>query len=171
MSRRLDSLKRDQMPQNKGQTCDVAPFSQEYKQMKNVPIVKAATSYDDPRSGTTYVLVLAQALWFGDKLENSLLNPNQLQDINVKVDDQPWCYVPDSELSIYLPEEKIWLDLLTDGYLSYLTTRTPTNDELENCIWLQLTEDRPWDPYSPDFAAGRRWLLQHRILSSKVTSV
>ena len=36
--------------------------------------------------------------------------------------------------------------------MSYLRTRTPTNEELESCKWLQLTEDAPWDPYSKDFA-------------------
>ena len=72
-----------------GQTCTVAPFTTTLSELKDVPIVKAATAYDDPITGETLVLVLAQALWFGDKLENSLICPNQLCNNGLKVEDTP----------------------------------------------------------------------------------
>ena len=134
-----------------GQTCTVAPFTTTLSELKDIPIVKAATAYDDPITGETLVLVLAQALWFGDKLENSLICPNQLCNNGLKVEDTPRQYAPDSSHSIYFPGEDIRLSLFTEGYLSYIKTHTPTDEELGDCTWLMLTEDAPWDPYSEHF--------------------
>jgi hypothetical protein len=49
--------------------CYVSPFSKFYAHCENVPIVKAATAYDDEKRGITYILVLGQALYFGKKLK------------------------------------------------------------------------------------------------------
>ena len=136
-----------------GQTCCVSPFTQEYAALVDVKIVKAATAYVDPDTFETIILVLNQALWFGDKLENSLICPQQLRKYHNKVDDQPIQFVPTSTHSLYFPREDLRIKLMMDGYLSYFETRTPTDYELENCRWVELTEDIPWDPYSPDFAA------------------
>ena len=135
-----------------GLTANVAPFSLEYSELPDVPIVKAATAYDHPITGKVYILVMAQALWFGDRLENTLICPNQCRDNGVDVDERPRRYVSESSHSIYFRADDIRIELTADGYLSYLRTRTPTNEELESCKWLQLTEDAPWDPYSKDFA-------------------
>jgi hypothetical protein len=37
-----------------------------------------ATAYEDPVSDATYILVFNEALYYGDKLDHSLLNPNQI---------------------------------------------------------------------------------------------
>jgi len=50
------------------QVCNVSPFSKYYSNRENVPIVKAATAYDDETTGVTYILILGQALYFGDEL-------------------------------------------------------------------------------------------------------
>ena len=64
----------------KGKTCDVSPFSKEYKTMQNVPIVMAATDvYDDAETGETFILITGQALYFGDRVENTVLCPNQMR--------------------------------------------------------------------------------------------
>jgi hypothetical protein len=55
-------------------SCDVAPFSNLYHIMKGVPIVKAGTAYDSP-NGRTYILILNQAVFMGDYLDNALLRP------------------------------------------------------------------------------------------------
>ena len=38
-----------------GVTAEVAPFSQAYDKMQNIPIVKAALAYDDTETGQTYI--------------------------------------------------------------------------------------------------------------------
>jgi hypothetical protein len=42
--------------------------------MKGVLIAKAGTAYDSP-NGRTYILILNQALFIGDYLDNALLCP------------------------------------------------------------------------------------------------
>ena len=65
------------------QRCDVAPYSSEYKAMEDIPIVGAATAYDDQTTGQTTILLFHQGLWFGNKLDHSLINPNQLRSFGI----------------------------------------------------------------------------------------
>ena len=44
-----------------GVVCNVYPYSDSYKPLKQVPVVEAVTAYNDP-TGETFILVLAQAL-------------------------------------------------------------------------------------------------------------
>ncbi len=61
-----------------GQTCNVAPYSEEYEPMIDVPVATCATALTDP-NGRTTILVCHQMLWFGTKLRNSLIKPNKLR--------------------------------------------------------------------------------------------
>ena len=58
---------------------DVSPFSDDYAPIKKVPIAQCATAWTDPDSGVVWILVFNEALYFGDKLKNSLTNPNQIR--------------------------------------------------------------------------------------------
>ena len=135
-----------------GKTCDVSPFSQAYDATKDVPIVKAVTAYDDPSTGETFILVMNQALYFGDQMENSLLCPNQMRAHGVVVDDVPiHLSKGDSTHSIFFPSEKVRIPLDMHGCISYIPTRTPTKNEIETCLWLELTSQVDWDPYDSAF--------------------
>ena len=50
--------------------CDVSPFSNEYDAMKDVPIVIPGMAYDDPESGETFILILSQVLYLGERMKN-----------------------------------------------------------------------------------------------------
>jgi hypothetical protein len=46
----------------------VAPFCEaEFDSMKDVPIATVATAYDCPMTGRTYVLVINEAIYLGEK--------------------------------------------------------------------------------------------------------
>jgi len=60
-----------------GTSCEVLTFSKEYKSLENIPVATAATAWDNPETGETIILVYNQGLWFGNTLEESLINPNQ----------------------------------------------------------------------------------------------
>jgi hypothetical protein len=47
-------------------TCTVPGFCDQLDAIKNVEIVTGATAWDDPDSSETWILVLHEALWFGD---------------------------------------------------------------------------------------------------------
>ena len=57
--------------------------------MTNVPIVSGATAYDDP-NGETYILIFHESLYYGTKLEHSLINPNQIRHNDVDFWDNPY---------------------------------------------------------------------------------
>jgi hypothetical protein len=90
-------------------SCCVHPFSDEYEPMKQVPIAKVATAYDDPRTGETYILIFGQALYMGQTLDHTLICPNQACANGVIVDDIPRHLYHDrkSTHSIFFPEEDV----------------------------------------------------------------
>jgi hypothetical protein len=58
----------------------------------DVPVATVATAYDCPTTGKTHILVINEALYFGDKMSNTLLCPNQLRANGIRVDDCPRQY-------------------------------------------------------------------------------
>jgi len=58
-----------------GKICDVAPFLSDLPNQQGVQICSGATAFDDGDGGT-YILVINEALWFGDRMQHSLINPN-----------------------------------------------------------------------------------------------
>ncbi len=66
--------------------------------IENVPIVSAATAYDDPATGDTFILAFHEALYYGTKLDHSLISPNQVQAYGIPFWDNP--FDPDRGLSI-----------------------------------------------------------------------
>jgi hypothetical protein len=61
-----------------GETVTVLPYSKHYKLIHEVPITSVAMAYTCPQSGQTIILEGHQHFYFGDKLDHSLWNPNQL---------------------------------------------------------------------------------------------
>ena len=68
-----------------GKECDVSPYRDDYESVSNVPIVHAATAWQSPHTGQTYILVFHEALWMGGHMEHSLVNPNQLRHFGTKI--------------------------------------------------------------------------------------
>ena len=60
-------------------TADVYPYDTSYSPLTNVPIITGVTAWDDPQSNTTWLLIVNEGLFYGDKLDHSLLNPNQVR--------------------------------------------------------------------------------------------
>eukprot|EP00536_Pseudo-nitzschia_multiseries_P018491 jgi/Psemu1/55851/gm1.55851_g len=120
---------------------DVAPFS------------------EDPTSGQVYIIVFHQALYFGNKLKNSLICPNQVRDCNFNsVEETPHQFDPRSKhgITIQTPMEdddpkKVFIKLSMRNVISYFPTRKPKRLELDECQHLIATNDTPWDPHSLKF--------------------
>ena len=58
-------------------SADVYPYANSYESVKDIPIVSGTTSYTDAQ-GTTYILIIHEALYYGNKLDHSLINLNQV---------------------------------------------------------------------------------------------
>jgi hypothetical protein len=123
--------------------------------MSEIPIVKATLAYDNPMTGETLILILEQALYFGNKLSHILLNPNQIRFNGVEVDDALKFLAPkdkDSMYSIYFPKEGVRIPLMLEGCLSIFNICTPMLQEIHECPNLLLADhNTEWDPHSTLF--------------------
>jgi hypothetical protein len=59
-----------------GKECDVSPYTEAYEVIKSVPIVQAATAYNNMDTGKTTILILNEAIWMGYQMKHTLINPN-----------------------------------------------------------------------------------------------
>ena len=124
-------------------TADVYPYNSSYEPLLNVPIASAATAYDDPQSGRTYILVIHECLYYGTKLGHSLINPNQLRFGGTPVWDNAFDTYHDLSIEC---ENDLIIPLQLDGTKTMFNTRSPTINELESCEHVHLTSKREWEP-------------------------
>ena len=76
-----------------GNKCEVSPYSDEYEAISNVPVVRGATLWTDQNDNQGYILMFNEALWMGDSLPHSLINPNQLRAYGTLVQDNPFSVI------------------------------------------------------------------------------
>ena len=137
---------------------DVYGYSKELGAITDIPIVTGATAVDHPVTGETMILVVNEALWYGSRLDHSLLNPNQLRHYGCVVHDNP--YDTENPLSISYGTNTL-VDLQTKGTLIYGVTRTPTAYELEHCPRHVITSDNVWSPHDVQMSALETDPTQH----------
>jgi len=125
-----------------GRECDVSPYMDTYDSIKSVPIAKAGTAWTSPESGTAFILVFNEALWMGDKMDHTLVNPNQIRLFGITVQDNPVC---ESPLYIMTEDGDFVLPLQMKGTNVMANTRTPTSQELHDCTHIILLSKIPWD--------------------------
>jgi len=111
--------------------CDVSPYTDTYASIKSVPIAKAGTAWTSPESGTTFILVFNEGHWMGNKMDHTLVNPNQMRLFGIMVQDNPVC---ESPLYIIMEDGDFVLPLQVKGTNVMANTRTPTAQELHDCI-------------------------------------
>ena len=126
-----------------GKECNVSPYTDTYEAIKSVPIVQAATAYDNPETGETTILILNEAIWMGDKMDHTLVNPNQRPAYGITVQDNPFS---DSPTFISTEGHEVVLPLKCNGTILGVATRTPTESELQICPHIALSSDHEWDP-------------------------
>ena len=102
-----------------GAECDVTPYTDAYEAIKSVPIVQAATAYDNPETGETIILILM-----------TIVNPNQLRAYGITVQDNPFSEAP---ISIATEGHEFTMPLQIKGTKLGVSTRTPTDSELQSC--------------------------------------
>ena len=124
-----------------GETVDVTPFSEEYDTIGDVPIGTVETAYTCPKTGETIILVGHQHLYFGDRMNHSLWNTNQIQNHDGKVYDCPKQFDMDSPFVIELmdDEDKVFeIPLKLHGVIQYIDTHYPSDEELATCCRIRV---------------------------------
>jgi hypothetical protein len=146
-------------------TVNVSPFLDSLGTANSIPIVTAAIAYDDAITAKTYILIVHQALYFGDKLENNLLNPFQCRLNGVNVNECPRILdtaVNDNSHSILFPNEDLKIPLQLNGIVSYFKSRRPTKEEFDQCIHIELTSPEPeWNPHNGAYSRGEDEMTGH----------
>ena len=131
-----------------GKECSVAPYREDYGSVPNVPIVQAATGWQSPHTGQTYILVFNEALWMGESMQHTLVNPNQLRHNGVKVQDNP---TAESVLSIITEDNGFCMELAIVGTIVFANTFTPTERELQDSPHINLSSPHEWNPHTVTF--------------------
>lgn len=144
--------------------CDVSPYADSYEPIRNVPIVSGATAVTDPSTGLTSILIFNEALWMGDTLDHSLLNPNQLRSHGIDVQDNPYGA---TAMHIASNEDDFEHPMTADGTTIYFDSRTPTSYELETCPHIVLSSPNEWNPRDVQFPKHR---LEEGRRNSQVTT-
>jgi hypothetical protein len=139
-----------------GEMVTVYPFSENLPAVQEVPIATVLTMWESPMTGEPWMLVIHEALYFGDRLKESLLCPNQVRAAGNVVQDTPIQFDRSSTHSITVPN-RLELPLEMNGVISFIRTRKPMATEIEQyqsgmLQFIELTEKVPWEPYSSKFA-------------------
>jgi hypothetical protein len=100
------------------QVAEVSGFANLLNPLRDIPIIKAALAYDHLDTGETIVLVINQALYFGDQLDDILIKPNQLRAFGNIVDGIPK-HLGGSIHLITIPEDSLTIHLKLKGVISY----------------------------------------------------
>lgn len=127
------------------QVCTVSGFHSTFKSLREVPIVRAATGWIDPSTGESYLLFINQGLWFGEDLDHSLINPNQIRHFGIPVHDN--CY--DNSKPVGISHSDVLIPFKSTGATVYFETFRPTEEQLhdETFTHIELTDGRrEWDP-------------------------
>ncbi len=124
-------------------TADVYAYDTNIKPIENLPNVSGATAYNDPITGTTHILVFHEALYYGNKLDHTLINPNQVRAYGIPFWDNP--FDASHSLSIDVDDDLSIL-LRAIGTKLMFRTRVPTAYELETSDHIHMTSSTTWNP-------------------------
>ena len=120
---------------------DVYGFHDSLGALKSIPIASVATLAIDSK-GKEVILVIHEALYFGDRMNHTLLSVNQLRAFDVSVWDNP-C---DPNHSLSIEADNSTVEMKVDGIVVYVDTRSPTKEELNTLPHVVLTSEASWDP-------------------------
>ena len=89
--------------------------------------------------------MINEALYYGTKIDHSLINPNQIRAYGVPFWDNPY----DKKRGLIIKVDgTVNIHMNTMGTKIQFETRSPTNKELRECPRLNLTGKNEWNPSS-----------------------
>jgi hypothetical protein len=110
------------------EVCEVTPFLDSYEPVKEVMVARCGTVWTSPNTGREYLLVGDQMLWFGNQMDHSLINPNQIREYGIPVYDNPFSQ---SQFGIDCNDDD-FIPFNTTGTIVYFESHVPTDWETWN---------------------------------------
>jgi len=129
---------------------DVHGYSPELQPLQLIPIGSAATAWVSPVDGQTYLLILHECIFLGDRLPHSLLCPNQLRANGLIVNDVPVQFDKKSTHSILDPQTDVRIPLFLKHAISYFDSYRPSLEEAQTLPAISLTSPSEWTITSAD---------------------
>ena len=131
-----------------GKRYNVTPFHDSYRPQENIGLVNGIVAVDK-ENGEGYILELNNFLDFTKDMEHSILVPMQARMNGVVINDIPinLCPYSTSTQSMILPDKKVEIPIEFHGPIPYIRVRYPTDDDMENYHWMELTSKEEWKPY------------------------
>ena len=131
-----------------GKSFTVKPFLDTYEAKTDISLVNGVVAADTA-DGNGYILELNNFLDFTDTMNDSILVPMQARQNGIVVDDVPkeMCHYGVSTQSIFIPQQNFSLPIEYKGPIPFIRIRYPTDSDLENYPWIQVTSPSEWIPY------------------------
>ncbi len=86
-----------------------------------------------------------EILFFGNDLDHTLINPNQLRHNGFQVFDNPYDLEPSRQMGIVLNKTDR-VSFHSEGTTIFFHSRYPTDADMDNLPHVILMSDIPWDP-------------------------
>ena len=126
--------------------CSVSPFLSKYTNTDNVEICTAENTWKI-YTGKVYILVFGQGLWFGDRMYRSLINPNQCRSFGILICDDPI----DPHRPLVFQINTLNIPLFMEGKIAKMSTRYPSQSDLESFQYIYLSDQETWDLSNMNF--------------------
>jgi hypothetical protein len=143
-----------------GRVADVSPFTPDYSSMK-IRVVDAAVQYDCQYTGTSYILVIRNALYV-PSMRNNLLPPFVLRQVGMVVNDTPKIHVAEPTIddhSIMFPETGFRIPLSLYGVFSYFSTSKPTITMMQESEEVYLLTPTNFNPHDDAYATNEESMM------------
>ena len=115
----------------------MSPFLLKYTEQVNITICTGVNALElDSRE--VVIMNFGQGLRFGNRMEKSLINPNQFKQFGMKICDDPTD--PHRILGIEASEE-LFTPMETKGSNCWIIIQPATDDEFYNCQWILLSDE------------------------------
>ena len=92
-----------------------------------MPIVTGANAVD-LENGSIVILIFGQGLWFGERMDKTLIKPNQCRHYGILV-----CYdLTGSHRELFIEiNDELFISMGIDGITCVFGSRCPTQDEMK----------------------------------------
>ena len=133
-----------------GKFVNASGFTSQLGTIKSLPIAHVLYAYDD-ENGKTIILESNNAIYLGEMMEDSLMNPIQAEEEGVQVDTCPSYYYPnDNHAQTVTFADRTIIPVRYHGVLPYIPVRRPTPQEIQYCCRLSLSSRYDWNPFVKD---------------------
>ena len=129
---------------------DVYAYDKYLDPIEGMPIVYGFKDWDKPIYIQYYILVINEALYYRNKLDHSLINPNQVRSYGLGFYHNYFNNERGGEIdvydSIYIPMKAYWIKVLFDSI-------STSEQDLRGFPKIHLPSNREWNQMTPSLSS------------------